>query len=78
MTKDLIEKLLALGLSQGEISRRASIAQPSIHRILRGRQTDVSYSSGKRLEQLIAELEAHPKPHSINYSNGAENERTAA
>jgi predicted transcriptional regulator len=57
MIKDLLEKILNYGLSQGEISRRAGIPQPNISRVIKGRQADVLYAPGKRLESLLSELE---------------------
>jgi DNA-binding IclR family transcriptional regulator len=46
----MIEQLLQAGLSQAEIARQTSIPQPTLHRILAGRQVDLSYRHGKSLE----------------------------
>lgn len=53
MVIDYINTLLAAGWSQGRIARASGIAQPSINRLLNGRQSDVHYQQGKRLEALV-------------------------
>jgi hypothetical protein len=56
MVFDLLQTLLAAGLSQAEISRRTGIPAPSIHRLLNGKQVEVVYSHGKALERAVLEL----------------------
>lgn len=53
---DHLKILISAGWSQGRIARESGIAQPSINRLLNGRQTDVHYSQGKVLEQLAAKV----------------------
>lgn len=61
MVLDLLKTLIDAGLSQAEISRRTGIPQPSIHRLLTGKQTDVVYTHGKSLERVVNDLHAdHP------------------
>jgi hypothetical protein len=53
---DHINTLVSAGWSQGKIARESGIAQPSVNRILKGKQTDVHYSQGKALERLVEKL----------------------
>jgi predicted transcriptional regulator len=57
MVIDLLKTLLSAGLSQAEISRRTGIPQPSIHRLLNGKQVQVVYSHGKALERAVEDVE---------------------
>ncbi len=50
--KNMLEALIAQGLSQSEIAITIGVSQPTIHRALRGRQ--VIYETGKALERLYA------------------------
>lgn len=56
MVIDHIRTLIAAGWSQGRIARESGVAQPSIHRMLHGKQVDVLYQQGKRLEWLAANV----------------------
>jgi transcriptional regulator with XRE-family HTH domain len=53
-----IKTLIAAGWSQGRIAKESGIAQPSINRLLNGRQSDVHYAQGKKLEELAAKVGA--------------------
>lgn len=55
---DHLQVLISAGWTQGRIARASGIAQPSINRLLNGRQADVHYSQGKILEQLAAKVGA--------------------
>lgn len=56
MVIDYIKTLLSAGWSQGRIARASGIPQPSINRLLKGGQSDVHYTHGKRLEELAAKV----------------------
>ena len=53
-----IKKLIDAGWSQGRIARESGISQPSITRILKGKQNDVHYTKGKKLEELAEKVGA--------------------
>ena len=56
MLKTIIQNLIALGLTQSEISRQAKVPQPRISDLLNGKQSTISYEAGKRLEILAKKL----------------------
>jgi transcriptional regulator with XRE-family HTH domain len=56
MVFTIIQKLLSLGLSQTEISKRADVPQSRISDIATGKQSTISYEAGKRLEALLEEV----------------------
>lgn len=56
MVYTIIQKLLSLGLSQTEISKRADVPQSRISDIATGKQSTIAYESGKRLEALLEEI----------------------
>jgi transcriptional regulator with XRE-family HTH domain len=56
MINDIIKKLRDHGLSQTEISRRTGVPQSRISDIENGKQSTISYDSGKRIESLADEL----------------------
>lgn len=61
MIRDDLQRLLAAGWTQHRIAKATGIAQPSIARILAGKQTDVRHSAGKKLSALVALLPGRAK-----------------
>lgn len=57
MVNSIILKLLAHGLTQTEIAKRANVPQSRISDIANGKQSTISYEAGKRLESLANEVE---------------------
>lgn len=54
MVIEYIKHLLGCGWTQRKIAEESGIPQPNINRLLKGRQKDVRYTQGKRLEVLAA------------------------
>lgn len=59
MVKQNIQRLIDAGWTQHRIALETGISQPSVNRILRGRQLDVHYTQGKKLEQIVALLDTN-------------------
>ena len=57
MIKNIILKLIALGLTQTEISKRSGVPQSRLSEIINDKQITLSYESGKKLEDLLSEFE---------------------
>lgn len=55
-TRELLQSLVALDLTQKQIEAGTGINQPTISRILKGSQADVTFASGKRLEAFVAQM----------------------
>jgi len=56
MVFKIIKQLLAAGLTQTEISKRADVPQSRISDIANEKQSTISYEAGKRLEKLLDEV----------------------
>lgn len=57
MIKNIILKLIALGLTQTEIAKRSGVPQSRLSEIINDKQTTLTYEYGKKLETLLAELQ---------------------
>lgn len=61
MIIDHIKHLLGCGWTQRKIAEESGIPQPNINRLLKGRQKDVHYTQGKRLEVLALSVKRQDK-----------------
>lgn len=52
-SKDVINKLLALALTQAEIARQSGISQPTVSRIVRGKHKSSDESTYHALRSLL-------------------------
>ena len=51
--QDLLKSLIAMGLTQVQISAGTGINQPTVSRVLTGVQQDVTYSDGQSIETFF-------------------------
>jgi transcriptional regulator with XRE-family HTH domain len=56
--KEAVTMLISAGLSQSEIARRIGVAQPTIHRILHGKQRGAMWSTAVKLEFLVGAIQS--------------------
>ena len=55
-TRELLQSLADLGLTQKQIEAGTGINQPTISRVLNGSQADVTFAAGKRLESFVEQM----------------------
>lgn len=59
--KEAVDSLTELGYTQSEIARHIGVSQPTIHRILMGKQRGALWSTTLSLSHLLDDITRTPK-----------------
>ena len=51
--QELLTHLVGIGMTQTQIAKESGVPQPVISRLIGGKQNDLSYKDGKKIERVF-------------------------